>query len=94
MLSMCCETFSTLYTALRSAISHPETFLDWSVRMKERRKTNQMQTKLFDELQSSGSPTLLDLVAGRNLELETAISDLLLSAIDKAEPRREGDHDE
>ena len=61
--------------------------------MKQRRKANQMQAELFDELQSSDGPTLLELLKGRYLELETAIGELLLSTIGKAEPRRRDEHD-
>ena len=61
--------------------------------MRQRGKTNQMQTKLFEELESSDGPTLLEVLAGRNLDLETAIGELLLSAIGKAEPRRGNEHD-
>jgi hypothetical protein len=61
--------------------------------MSQRGKTNQMQTKLFDDLESSDGPTLLEVLAGRSLELETAIGELLLSAIGKAEPRKGAKHD-
>jgi hypothetical protein len=61
--------------------------------MKQRRKTNLIQAELFEGLGLNGSPRLLDLVVGGSLELETAIAELLLNAIDNAEPARGEDHD-
>jgi hypothetical protein len=61
--------------------------------MSQRGKTNQMQTNLFDDLDSSEGLILLEVLAARKLELETAIGELLLSAIGKAEARKGAKHD-
>lgn len=61
--------------------------------MKQRRRANQMQTRLFDELCPNDSPSLLEVPADRSLELEAAVGELLLKAVGKIERGRGGDRD-
>lgn len=62
--------------------------------MKQRRRANQMQTGLFDELCPNNDPSLLEVPADRNLELEAAVGELLLKAAGQIEHGRGGDRDE
>ena len=61
--------------------------------MKRQKKTTPIQTELFDVLQASNGPPLLELMVGRSLELKTAIGELLLNAIDNGKTRTGSDHD-
>jgi hypothetical protein len=61
--------------------------------MKQRRRANQMQATLFDELCPTDGPSLVEMPADRNLELETAVAELLLKAVGKVERERGGDGD-
>jgi hypothetical protein len=61
--------------------------------MKQRRRANQMQAMLFDELRPNDGPSLVEMPADRSLELETAVAELLFKAAGKVERGRGGDHD-
>ena len=61
--------------------------------MKQRRKANQLQTALFDEQYPSDGRCPLEVPKDRNLELEAAVSELLLKAAGKIEREKEGGHD-
>ena len=61
--------------------------------MKQRRRANQMQVMLFDELGPNDGPSLVEVPADRNLELEKAIAELLFKAAGKVERGRGGDRD-
>jgi hypothetical protein len=61
--------------------------------MKQRRRANQMQVMLFDDLGQNDGPSLVEMPADRSLELETAIAELLFKAAGKVEGERGGDRD-
>jgi hypothetical protein len=61
--------------------------------MKQRRKANQLQTLLFDEQSPSDGPRLLEVPKDRSLDLEAAVSELLLKAADNIEREKEDGHD-
>lgn len=61
--------------------------------MKQRRRANQMQVMLFDELRPNDGPSLVEMPADRSLELETAVAELLFKAAGKVERGRGGDRD-
>ena len=61
--------------------------------MKQRRKANQKQVMLFDELGPSNDPSLVEMPADRSLELEKAIAELLFKAAGKVKRRKGGDRD-
>lgn len=61
--------------------------------MKQRRKANQLQTVLFDEQYPSDGRGPLEVPKDRNLELEAAVSELLLKAAGTIEREKEGGHD-
>jgi hypothetical protein len=61
--------------------------------MKRRRKANQLQTVLFDEQYPSDGPGLLEIPKDRNLDLEAAVSELLLKAAGHIDREKEGGHD-
>jgi len=61
--------------------------------MKQRRRANQMQVMLFDELGPNDGPSLAEMPADRSLELEKAIAELLFRAVGKVESGRGGDRD-
>lgn len=61
--------------------------------MKQRRRANQMQVMLFDELGPNVDPSLVEMPADRSLELEKAIAELLFKAAGKLERGRGGDRD-
>jgi hypothetical protein len=61
--------------------------------MKQRRRTNQIQAMLFEELCPTDGPSLAEMPADRSLELETAVAELLLKAVGKVERERGGDRD-
>jgi hypothetical protein len=63
--------------------------------MKQRSKTNQIQTELFYEPGLSGVPIPLPLAANREAELKRAVAELLLNvALDDAKVPRKGEYDE
>ena len=61
--------------------------------MKRRRNANQFQTVLFDEQYPSDGRGLLEGPEDRNLDLEAAVSELLLKAAGKIEGEKKGGHD-
>ena len=58
-----------------------------------RSKANQRQPELFDELAPNEGPDRLEVPADRGLELEAAVSELLLSAAGKIQ-RGKGEGDD
>ena len=65
----------------QKALCHPEILPPWSVRMKQRRKTQQMQRQLFYEPQLNRDPNSLGLPTAREVELKAAIAELLLKVV-------------
>ena len=61
--------------------------------MKQRRRADQMQVMLFDELGPNDDRSLVEMPADRSLELEKAIAELLFKAASKVERGRGGDRD-
>jgi len=61
--------------------------------MKQRRKANQLQIVLFEEHIPSDGPGLLEIPKDRNLDLEAAVSELLLKAAGHIEREKEAAHD-
>ena len=61
--------------------------------MKQRRRVNQMQVMLFDELGPNDGSSLVEMPADRSLELEIAVAELLFKAAGKVERGRGGDRD-
>ena len=61
--------------------------------MKQRRRANQMQVMLFDDLDPNDGPSLVEMPADRSLELKTAIAELLFKAAGNVERGRGGDRD-
>jgi hypothetical protein len=63
--------------------------------MKPRKRANQMQVMLFDELGPNDGPSPVEMPADRSLELEKAIAELLFKAAGKVERAggRGGDRD-
>jgi hypothetical protein len=60
--------------------------------MKQRRRANQMQAMLFDDLRPNDGPNLVEMPADRSLELEIAVAELLFKAAGKV-GRGGGDRD-
>jgi hypothetical protein len=58
-----------------------------------RSRAKQRQPELFDELLPNVGPNLLEALADRSLELEAAVSELLLNAADKIGRGKGGEHD-
>lgn len=58
-----------------------------------RSRAKQRQPELFDELLPNVGPNLLEVPADRSLELEAAVAELLLNAVDKIGRGKGGEHD-
>jgi hypothetical protein len=61
--------------------------------MKQRRRANQTQAMLFDELGPNDDPSPIEMPVDRSLELKKAIAELLFKAAGKVERGRGGDRD-
>jgi hypothetical protein len=79
----------------QNALCHPEIPFHWSVRMKQRRNTQQIQRQLFYKPELSSSPTPLDLPTEREAEIKAVIAKLLLNVVlDNAEASTGAEYDE
>jgi len=78
----------------QNALCHPEVLPHWSVRMKQRRNTKQMQRQLFYEPQLNSDLNSLGLPRNREAELKAGIAELLLNLVLDSADAATGEDDE
>lgn len=69
-----------LHMLLPRAVSHPGILPQWSVRMKQSRRTKQKQLELLFEAALTSQPTYFEVPMTRKVELTKTLAQLLLDA--------------